>query len=282
MPKTLSFARLPGTKQEAEAIVSLYSKRHAPRVELLEGPAATKDRLRAALPGHRYLHLATHGYFAPPELKSGLVPEDRNTGLPLFEAMGRREASGWYPGLLSGLVCSGAAHPPTNPATGSVDMGACMMTAEEVAALDLSACELAVLSACESGLGRTAGGEGVLGLQRAFHGAGARTVVASLWKVDDQATQQLMKRFYENLWDHGIPPAEALRQAQLHILRFGVDQSQGRGLEPVDAKNAPASGNRTTNPRLWAAWIMSGDPGGLAGANQAEQTPSRAPSRSQP
>src|SRR5262249_58964876 len=115
------------------------------------------------------------------------------------------------PGRLEGLVGAGAKAPPTNPATGLVDLGAGIMTAEEVAGLDLSACALAVLSACETGLGRTAGGEGVLGLQRAFHQAGARTVVASLWRVDDEATRALMTRFYENLWQAQRRPLEALR-----------------------------------------------------------------------
>src|SRR5262249_56935438 len=122
------------------------------------------------------------------------------------------------PGRLEGLVGAGAKAPPTNPATGLVDLGAGIMTAEEVAGLDLSACALAVLSACETGLGRTAGGEGVLGLQRAFHQAGCRTVVASLWKVDDVATAALMARFYEHLWGEGLSAIEALRLAQLDML----------------------------------------------------------------
>jgi CHAT domain-containing protein len=73
---------------------------------------------------------------------------------------------------------------------------------------------LAVLSVCETGLGDVAGGEGVFGLQRAFHLAGARNVVATLWKVDDTATAALMAVFYRELWEKGQPPIEALRRAQ--------------------------------------------------------------------
>ena len=101
--------------------------------------------------------------------------------------------------------------------------------------------DLVVLSACETGLGTVAGGEGVFGLQRAFHLAGARTVVASLWKVDDTATRKLMRLFYSKLWEQGMPAAEALRQAQLTVLSEAV-----------------GSGDR---PYYWAGWVLSGDPG---------------------
>ena len=81
-----------------------------------------------------------------------------------------------------------------------------------------------MLSACETGLGEVAGGEGLLGLQRAFQVAGARSVVASLWKVADEPTQNLMARFYENLWRKGLPPRAALREAQLYMLREGLSR----------------------------------------------------------
>jgi CHAT domain-containing protein/tetratricopeptide (TPR) repeat protein len=240
----LEFGPLPGTVAEAEAVVALARRRGIDSTDLLSGPRATKPAVRAGMPGRRYLHLATHGYFAPPGRRSALAPDDDRTALPAFEGMGRRDASGWYPGLLSGLAWAGAARPPSDAASGSVDVGAGLMTAEEVSAIDLRGCELVVLSACETGLGRTAGGEGVLGLQRAFHQAGARTVVASLWKVDDEATRVLMTRFYANLWEKRLTPLESLRQAQLSIL---------------DDPDFGAGGD----PRLWAAWTLSGDPGGL-------------------
>src|SRR6185312_12387231 len=82
-----------------------------------------------------------------------------------------------------------------------------------------------VLSACETGLGPLFDGEGVMGLQRAFHQAGVRNVVASLWSVDDAQTRLLMIRFYARLWKQGLPPQEALRQAQLSLLRGEADTS---------------------------------------------------------
>ena len=71
------------------------------------------------------------------------------------------------------------------------------MTAEEVDTLDLEGVEWAVLSACRTGLGKVEAGEGVFGLRRAFHVAGARTVIMSLWAVDDRATRDWMRRLYE-------------------------------------------------------------------------------------
>ena len=71
-----------------------------------------------------------------------------------------------------------------------------------------------VLSACETGLGKEVRGEGLIGLTRGFMYAGASSVVASLWKVDDEATAELMKRFYKNMLEDGMTPAAALREAQ--------------------------------------------------------------------
>src|SRR4029079_16945786 len=104
----------------------------------------------------------------------------------------RMGAGARSPLVLSGLVCAGANLADT-PQRG-------ILSADAVASLDLRGLELAVLSACETGLGDVAGGEGVFGLQRAFHLAGAHNVVASLWKVDDQATAALMTLFYDRLW----------------------------------------------------------------------------------
>ena len=104
---------------------------------------------------------------------------------------------------------------PTSTASTRDDLG--ILTAEAIAGLPLQDLELVVLSACETGLGLVGGGEGVFGLQRAFHLAGAHNVVASLWQVDDQATAALMAIFYDQLWREHKPPIEALRTAQLRL-----------------------------------------------------------------
>jgi CHAT domain-containing protein len=239
----VQFLPLPGTRSEALEVADLRRRTDpTAAVRVLLGEDADKGRLLEGLGGARHVHLATHGYFAPPELGSALAPKPDAASDHSFEGgMCRNAESLWYPGLLSGLACAGAADPPKDPATAALEVGRCLLSAEEVAGLDLKGCELAVLSACETGLGRVAGGEGVLGLQRAFHQAGARTVIASLWKVDDDATRALMARFYSNLWERGLAPLESLRQAQISILD---DPDYGAGGEP----------------RLWAAWTLSTAP----------------------
>ena len=97
--------------------------------------------------------------------------------------------------------------------------------------------DLVVLSACRTGLGKDVRGEGLIGLTRGFMYAGASSVVASLWKVDDEATSELMKRFYSNMLQRGMRPAEALRAAQNSIRR-----------EPP-----------WSSPYYWAAFTLQGD-----------------------
>ena len=125
--------------------------------------------------------------------------------------------------------------------------------------MNLSKVDLAVLSACETGLGKVAGGEGLLGLQRAFQVSGAGTTVASLWQVDDAATRALMDEFYRNLWEKKLPKIEALRQAQLKMLReYDPQKGTLRGVGGVRQLDADAKPQRLP-PFYWAAWVLSGD-----------------------
>ncbi|MCP4657378.1 MAG: CHAT domain-containing protein, partial [bacterium] len=88
----------------------------------------------------------------------------------------------------------------------------------EIYALELPA-ELVVLSACRTALGKTVRGEGLLGVTRGFMHAGAARVVVSLWNVSDQGTAELMERFYRGILREELPPAAALRAAQVSMLR---------------------------------------------------------------
>ena len=118
-----------------------------------------------------------------------------------------------------------------------------------------------MLSACETGLGEVAGGEG---LQRTFQVAGAHSVVASLWTIGDEPTRALKARFYENLWCKGQPAAEALREAQLSMLRGGL----WRGT----LKRQPDEPRSDRLPPLyWAAFVLSTDqPATQRGGQEAE------------
>jgi CHAT domain-containing protein len=237
----------------------------AGRLDALQKLQATEEGFRRLAPQHRFLHLATHGFFAPPELRSALNVDistgDNFNGETRSSMQNvRATVAGFHPGLLSGLVLAGA----NRPLEPDKDDG--ILTALEVAELDLSGVELATLSACETGLGESAGGEGLLGLQRAFQVAGARTVVASLWQVPDQATRTLMTRFYENLWQKKLSKLEALREAQIWMLREGVKQPElWRGLGEAVKLDSPAEvspGRRDLQglpPRYWAAFVLSGD-----------------------
>jgi CHAT domain-containing protein len=255
-----AYGALAATREEIVAVRDSFEQRFAAgQVRALRRDQATETAVREQAPRHRYLHFATHGFFAPAELRSALAPAAERAGRPggsSEDYFGQRGVSGWHPGLLSGLVLAGANRPPLPEQDDGV------LTALEVAQLDLSGVELAVLSACETGLGEVAGGEGLLGLQRAFQVAGARSVVASLWKVDDDASRQLMVRLYENLWRTKQPlgKLEALRQAQLAMLREGRKRGPG-GQRPVDPealkRAVPMTGR--TPPFFWAAFVLSGD-----------------------
>jgi len=156
------------------------------------------------------------------------------------------------PGLLSGLAFAGANVPPAD----GKDDG--ILTALEVSALDLSRVDTVVLSACETGLGEAAGGEGLLGLQRSFQVAGNKTVVASLWKVPDAATSRLMQRFYENLWDKKMGKLAALREAQTWMLH----DEGNRGLDldsPQNLRERAGDNSAGLSPFYWAAFVLSGD-----------------------
>jgi CHAT domain-containing protein len=179
-----------------------------------------------------------------------------------FDQIGERQGAGARnPLVMSGLVFAGANHSDT-PERG-------ILTADGIVGLDLRQLDLAVLSACETGLGEVAGGEGVYGLQRAFHVAGARQVVASLWHVDDAATAALMVLFYRKQWEDGLAPTDALRQAQLAIyfnpeaIPKWAKGERGPNLKTTvkatgQTTLAPPAGAQRTPARYWAAFVMSG------------------------
>jgi CHAT domain-containing protein len=260
----LEFPALPGTAAEIDEIAAMHAEQFGPsRQKTIRGLRATEEAVRSEAPHCAYLHLATHGFFQPVDERQKRLRDNRMA----WSFQSQEQVVEIHPGLQCGLALAGAnqRQAARRPANAPRDDG--ILTALEVASLDLRTVELVTLSACETGLGRTASGEGVLGLQRAFQIAGARNVVASLWKVDDQGTAALMRLFYYKLWAEKKSPAIALREAQLAILR-NPDQTEmlatTRGpvfekMVKLTDRQPRSSARRSASPRLWAAFILSGD-----------------------
>jgi CHAT domain-containing protein len=246
---------LPGTKQEVDGVRALWAGDTPPTV--FTSTEANERAVGQALTTSRFIHLATHGFFTDPgpnPLRPGAGWE---SVLDTGGYAGNRSTLNYRnPLILCGLVLAGANAPlPTDDAGLPLgDDG--VLTGEEIAELDLREAEMVVLSACETGLGDIADGEGVFGLQRAFALAGARTVIASLWQVDDSATQALMTEFYTNLWTRGMGKLAALREAQLTMMRrYDPVAGRLRGLRPIDE----TGDRRVMDPSLWAAFVLNGD-----------------------
>ena len=183
-----------------------------PGARVYLGDQATEERAKAVGRDVRVLHFATHGY-----------TDDRSP-------------------LDSALVLT----MPEEPRAGQ-DNG--LLQAWEIFESVRLDADLVVLSACESALGRELGGEGLIGLTRAFQYAGARSVVASLWNVADRVTAELMARFYRH-YAAGLPKDEALRAAQMELIRgpIRLTTSKGQGMK-MDA----------SAPFFWAAFELFGD-----------------------
>jgi tetratricopeptide (TPR) repeat protein len=205
---------LKGTERE----LGLLRQLAGPQAVQLTGAAASTTRLLRELPRARLTHLATHGFFnekdfreeqrrAAEAIQNWQFSMDRPGGL------GGAGAGAQSPLSYTGLVLAGANHPEKAGPDGGI------LTGEVLLGLDLRRMNLAVLSACQTGLGEVADGQCVQNLQRAFHVAGCKNVVASLWSVPDESTAALMAVFYEELLHNHKPPLEALRAAQLFVYR---------------------------------------------------------------
>ncbi len=190
---------LPGTKVEL-AGVSNVLKTAGYKVSDFQQANATEGNIKA-LKGQSVVHIATHGYF---------LPDADDLGESFAHAASN-------PLLRSGLILAGTADAVKEEKRADLagnDNG--VLTAYEAMNLNLEGTTLLVLSACETGLGEVKAGEGVYGLQRAFQVAGARTLLMSLWKVDDAATQALMTSFYTN-WTKTGNKLTAFKQAQAQL-----------------------------------------------------------------
>ena len=233
---SMHFGRLPGTRTEGMQIARMLSTRLGAAILPWLDSAALESRVKE-LKSPWILHVATHGFFLADQPAS-LGQRLRDLGAiewPSGEALFSPDPLFENPLLRSGLALAGANWkskgftPPSEAEDG-------LLTAEDVAGLDLLSTELVVLSACETGLGEVRIGEGVFGLRRTFALCGAKTLVMSLWKVPDAETQELMEDFYRRVLA-GEARAEALRQSQLGVKR------------------------KRPEPVFWGAFICQGDPG---------------------
>lgn len=234
----ISFSSLPGTGAEIEGITSLYQDT-SPEVYVQK--RASEENLKQ-LRSPYILHIATHGFFLEEQKWNGnkerrgfsLTPLDSHQNPPIQKLTPIQLEN---PLLRSGIALAGA----NKQAHGKTDDG--LVTAMEVSGMDLRGTDLMVLSACDTGVGETRKGQGVIVLRRAFQQAGVHSLVMSLWKVPDDETKDLMVGFYKRL-KTGIPKLSALREASLSVMQT-LKEKTG-----------------STHPFYWGAFILVGDPGG--------------------
>lgn len=213
----MPWARLDGTGEEIYAISNLLEKSGYKVMMYSEGSAVEESFKALSGKNNSLIHVATHGFYMAGE---GEVSED----LSLER---------------SGLVLSGANnHWLGGSLPEGMDDG--ILTAKEISVMDLHNADLVVLSACQTGLGDVSG-EGVFGLQRAFKKAGSKTLVVSLWEVDDAAAKTMMVEFYANL-AKGHSKRQAFREAQDAVKKCTFTKD-----------GVPASGS---DPYFWAAFVM--------------------------
>lgn len=249
---------LPGTAEEVKNINSLFKKTNI-SAQLKEGLDGTEASFKS-MSGQRVnlLHVATHGfYWTQTELQLTDAPKswtlDEHSGANMEDKALTR----------SGLLFSGANNALKGiPIPKDVEDG--ILTAKEISELDLRGMDLVVLSACQTGLGEITG-DGVFGLQRGFKKAGANTLLMSLWKVDDKATQMLMTKFYEHFLG-GKSKRESLRLAQEYLRTYEekLPSSVVKSQRKRATKDGESDASQTVSdkyrpyedPKYWAAFIL--------------------------
>jgi CHAT domain-containing protein len=228
-PLGANWGPLAETRAEAVNLGALFQSTFQRDPIVLTGKDASKGAFESSSLKARFVHVATHGYFAS-ESRRGLADRRPHEGGWTPRSL-EESVSGLAPMALCGFALAGA-----NRGVDSLGHLSGVITAEEIAGLDFSACELAVLSACETNVGITRAGQGIRSLQAALHAAGARTAITSLWKVSDEATREMFEDFYTRIWVKHEAKAQALWRAKMALRKKGAAT------------------------RDWAAWVLSGDP----------------------
>ena len=225
--QSLTFPYLTYSKQEIYSVASLCQS-HGINALIYEGDNATEEIFKN-MNGHfpHMLLLSTHGYCIPKESNGALqmaIPRDKEDAEELSiedETLSR-----------TGLVLAGANQYLLGEKKANQEDG--FITARELSRMNLDNTDLVVLSACETGIGETSS-EGVIGLQRGFKRAGAKTLVMSLWKVDDYATSLFMEKFFSCF--------------------FKFNSKQKAMTETINYLRTTDSG-KWDDPKYWAAFIL--------------------------
>lgn len=212
-------AYLPWTKTEAEGVTRVLSRKHI-LTTTITGQYGTEESFKS-LSGSNVslIHIATHGFYQPRERVKRIGFFDSSEDGIIIPSMQR-----------SGLLMAGCSSAWKGESFNGEEDG--VLTASEISNLDLSSTSLVVMSACETGLGEITE-DGIEGLQRAFKNAGVQSIVMSLWKVDDKATEMLMTEFYANL-TKGMTKKDAF----------------------TSAKNRLKKEKKYCNPYYWAGFIL--------------------------
>ncbi len=198
----MTFSDLPGTEKEITGISNTLLKDKRWEVKTYLKEEALEEVIKN-MQNPAILHIATHGFFIPTE------KEINET-----QSVVKKNNSFNSPMLRSGIILAGVSNYAGTNQGNTLEDG--VLTAYEASLLELDKTDLVVLSACETGLGEIRNGEGVYGLQRAFQIAGTKTILMSLWKVSDEATQLLMSSFYEEWLETG-DKRKAFHETQIKL-----------------------------------------------------------------
>jgi len=213
---------LPYSKVEAEEISATLRDKNYDVTFWSEAFASESNfkKIGTQKNSPRLLHLATHGFAFSDPNSTTLV--DSSVVFKIAE----------NPMLRSGLVLSGANLSWKSQGVKTGEDG--ILTAFEVANMNLTNTELVVLSACETGLGEISGNEGVLGLQRAFKKAGAKYLIMSLWKIPDEETSEFMTSFYNAWHNKNLSIQEAFKQTQIEMKTKHFDPYKWAGFVLIE------------------------------------------------
>ena len=222
----LKFGSLAATSEEGEQIKKIF-----PNTNIITGTKATEEAIKQ-LKTPSILHLATHGFFLPDKEIKSVSPAINQLNNQLDKP---QYVNLENPLLRSGLALAGFNNRQNKQSNNNTEDG--VLTALEVAGLNLRGTELVVLSACETGIGDVKTGDGVYGLRRALVIAGSQTQLLSLWKVADDGTKDLMVEYYQKI-KAGKGRHEALREVQLEFLNSNTEYN---------------------HPYYWASFIPSGN-----------------------